>query len=248
MKKILLLLFIILILDISAIVINEVEMNPEDGRYGKEWVELYNDEGESINLSGWKIYDNLKSRYIIPNGTLIEEEDFYIVEFSSAVLNNDGDVVLLYNNNGEEIDRTETLKDSSWSYETWQLCSSSWKFAGATKSEKNNCEESETNKTEKETEVIEEEEIISNISEEFSNNKSMSRTNDGQSQPITAEVIKLTPKNIKSNEDNQILDNSNYAKYGFVIFCVLLGLLFILRRKNRLKNEFKQKRERNKGN
>jgi hypothetical protein len=57
--------------------------------------------------------------------------------------------------------------------------------------------------------------------------------------PIVMEVetIDLT-KDIKTDEDSEILDKSGYALYGFVGFCVLIGSLFVLRRKRFNKNEF----------
>ncbi len=247
MKRLILICAIVLLVsNISAIRINEIEMNPEDGGEGKEWIEIYNDEEEIMDLSGWEVWDGLKTptkRQIISNETIIEKGDFYVIELKSAVLNNGGDFVILYNSEGNEIDRTETLKDSSWSFETWQWCGS-WEFLEATKRENNKCEteeeekEAEANKTENETEISEE--SIFEITEDEETGTAKQST--------TAEVIKLTPKNIKSNKDNQILDNSDYAKYGFAVFCVLLGLLFLLRRKNRLKNEFNQERQGNKGN
>ena len=54
---------------------------------------------------------------------------------------------------------------------------------------------------------------------------------------IQPEVIKLNAKTIKSENNNESLDKG-YAKYGLVIFCVLLGLLFILKKKRFNKNEF----------
>lgn len=102
--------------------------------------------------------------------------------------------------------------------------------------------EIEINEEENKTEVIEKEEIKESISEIKENDEAETAKRN-----ITAEVIKLTPQNIKSSKDNQILDNSNYAKYGFIAFCILLGLLFLLRRRSRLKNEFKQERQGDKG-
>ncbi len=57
-------------------------------------------------------------------------------------------------------------------------------------------------------------------------------------EPITPEIIQLNPKTIKSEDDNKKIEKSNYTKYGFVIFCVLLGSLFIIRKKRFNKNEF----------
>ena len=55
---------------------------------------------------------------------------------------------------------------------------------------------------------------------------------------ISLEVIKLNPKDIKTENDNKSLDKSNYAKYGFVLFCILIGLLFMLKNHRINKNEF----------
>ena len=49
-------------------------------------------------------------------------------------------------------------------------------------------------------------------------------------------VINLTPQSIKI-EKNKENTGKNYAMLGFIIFCILLVFLFILR-KNKLKNEF----------
>lgn len=50
------------------------------------------------------------------------------------------------------------------------------------------------------------------------------------------ETIELTTKTIKSEDNKQ--DNSKYAVYGLVAFCVLLGVLFVIKNK-KYKNEFR---------
>jgi len=246
MKKVLLFLLIILISNISAIIINEVEMNPIEGENGKEWVELYNNGEENTDLSGWKIYDNIGSRYTIPNGTIIEVNDFYIIEFSSAVLNNKGDFVILYNNNGKEIDRTETLKDSSWSYETLQKCGEKWIFINNTKNKENNCEESEENIQEEEPEETEENISEDEIAddEELTNEEESSivKISSKEIQEGTEEEVKtiiLTPKDIKSEIDKEQLSKNKLAIYGLVVFCILLVFLFIFKKGKKEKNEFR---------
>lgn len=52
-----------------------------------------------------------------------------------------------------------------------------------------------------------------------------------------SETIKLNTKDIKSKVDKKNLDKSDYAKYGFVIFCVLLGFLFMFKKRKFKKNE-----------
>ena len=50
---------------------------------------------------------------------------------------------------------------------------------------------------------------------------------------VELEVIKLESKDIKSESDNENLDKNNYAIYGFIGFCVLLGFLFVLKKRKR---------------
>ncbi len=62
-----------------------------------------------------------------------------------------------------------------------------------------------------------------------------------ESPPIEKEldVINLNPKVIKSGDDMENLNKNNYAIYGLVGFCVLLGVLFLLRKSRYKKNEFR---------
>jgi hypothetical protein len=55
---------------------------------------------------------------------------------------------------------------------------------------------------------------------------------------IVPKTISLVSQNIKSKNDTQDLNKSNYAVYGFVIFCVLLCFLFILKKFKVRKTEF----------
>lgn len=54
------------------------------------------------------------------------------------------------------------------------------------------------------------------------------------------EIIKLSfkqEKSIKNENDIEKIDKSSYAIYGFLAFCILLGVLFLLKKKE-YKNEF----------
>jgi len=61
-------------------------------------------------------------------------------------------------------------------------------------------------------------------------------------QPIKTElsIIKLdsNPKDIKGNNDTEGLSEKTYAIYGLVFFCVVLTILFFLKRRGN-KNEFR---------
>ena len=239
-----LIIFIILITNVSAIMINEVETNPPEGSSGIEWVELYNDESIDIDISGWKVWEGLSSPrkiFTIPNETILSSNDFFVIELDNArTLNNAGDFVTLYDSNETKIDETETLKEQKSSSKTWQLCDS-WEFLESTKNSENNCSKEKT-KTEDTTSYQEDEETKSETS---SSDKKSSSEKEIVYEPlaeetpssIKLETINLNPKVIKTENNNEEISKS-YAFYGFVAFSVFLGVLFIIR-KNRYKNEFR---------
>lgn len=234
---ILLFMFVILISSVSALKITEIEMNPLEGQDGIEWIELYNDKNTEIDISGWEIYDGLsrpKKIFVVPNETIIGSKEYYVIELSSAKLNNDGDFVTIYDFSGTKIDETETLKDASWSFETWQLCDS-WEFKLSTKGKENSCEEVPKEPIE-EAEEDEETTKEENVVEEFQEIKEPVSRETG---PVELPGINLNPQVIKSENDNENLSKSNYAVYGLVFFCVLLVALFILRKNKHNKNEFR---------
>ncbi len=82
-----------------------------------------------------------------------------------------------------------------------------------------------------EVEDIEEEEILEEFIEEGVVEEIKEEEEDGE-----IEIIILTTKTIKSQDNKE--NKSNYAVWGFVAFCVLLGILFILKKK-KYKNEFR---------
>ena len=89
-------------------------------------------------------------------------------------------------------------------------------------------DEEEKEETEKIVEITEEiiEEYIEDEKEEFIT-------------PVTPKVIDLTPKDIKTEENSEELDKAktDYIKYGFIGFCVLIGILLVLKNKRKEKNE-----------
>jgi len=57
----------------DAIVINEIMYDPYGTEKGKEWIELYNNEAETINLTGWTIDGKA-----IPE-TIIQPSEYLII-------------------------------------------------------------------------------------------------------------------------------------------------------------------------
>ena len=89
------------------------------------------------------------------------------------------------------------------------------------------CVENEETEEAKEVEIIEEE-IVEEVVEDIGNT--------GEVEEET-EMITLTTQTIKSPEDTK--KKGNWAIYGLVGFCALLGLLFFIRNKKYNKNEFR---------
>jgi hypothetical protein len=82
--------------------LNEVVACPEKGEL--EWVELYNPHPHKVTLSGWVFVDASDNRQTIDSRTL-EPNNYLVVEFSRAILNNTGDELKLINSGGSLVDK-----------------------------------------------------------------------------------------------------------------------------------------------
>jgi hypothetical protein len=128
------LIILILISFVSAsVIINEVELNPNDECNDcTEWIELYSD--NEINLSGWEIKDASNNTFSLN----FSFQGYYIIDNLSISLNNANEKLFLYNNS-RLIFETPLFSDSSNDNKTWQYCNGNWKFNYMTKNYENNC-------------------------------------------------------------------------------------------------------------
>lgn len=230
--------------NVSAIRINEVESNPAGKDSGNEWVELYSE--EEIDLSAYKLMNN--------DGDEINLEasfsGYYIYTFISQWLDNNDEKVFLYEND-ELIDQSKILDDNKNDDGAWSYCGG-WEFIKSTKGEENVCagDVSEDAGTEDISQQQDQQQQTqqnqTTDADEDDTGETQTTTND-EAAPITMSTIKLNPKDIKSESDNEDLTQSQYAIYGFVLFCILLVVLFIskkLKEKHQLdKNEFSRPRD-----
>ena len=128
----------------DRIVISEVYPNPfgRDNRKGNyEWVELYNNSSEDVNLKGWRIDDILKKgsrAYIIKEDKIIQARSFAVFENvqTKIMFNNSGDEVNVLWPDGEVVDNLRYEKaDEGVSY-NWTP--NSWKWSSEITPGKNN--------------------------------------------------------------------------------------------------------------
>lgn len=88
----------------ANIVINEIMYNPPGSDDGREWIEIYNNGSNPINLEGWKFYeDNTGHGLTLINGSYILNENDY------ALITDDYDTFL-----SDYSNFNRTLLDSSW--------------------------------------------------------------------------------------------------------------------------------------
>lgn len=101
----------------STVVINEIMPHPSSG---SDWIEIYNNSGADIDISGWSVSDSTsdpKGERIktFPSGTVVEGDDpdgnnFYYFTVGNR-LNDAGDVIKLYNPDSQPIDEKEYTGD-----------------------------------------------------------------------------------------------------------------------------------------
>jgi len=241
-----------------------------------EWIELYNDESSSVDLTNWTIDDkNFDSisisagEYLVIARELIDGTDadmdsfetvwgnedgiwdsndgYNAVDGSLSLKNSEGDTIILKDNTGAVIESLTYLDNlANGNGKTLQLCDGSWIEEEATPGNINNCSIPEIqNETEQEntteenntTTEVDENNIPEPVQISSVNKIESEQEKTTQNENIEISVIKLTPKSIKSEENIETSNKNIYAIYGFVIFCILLIFLFLLKGK-KFKNEF----------
>lgn len=92
----------------GGIVINEIFPNPAGADTGAEWLEIKNQSADKINLANWRLA-NSNGKYKFKNDLWLEAEDFYLLNNAQSKLafKNGSDIISLYNDLDELIDRVE---------------------------------------------------------------------------------------------------------------------------------------------
>ncbi len=231
----LVLLFFTLVLssNVSAIRINEIEINPAGADTGNEWIELYSN--EEIDLSDYKIRNN-DGQELALEGSF---DDYYVINLEKQWLDNSDEKVFLYKGS-ELIDETEILEDAKNNDMTWQYCGS-WTFMKETKEEGNGCDggnnEDDNVDKNKDDNTTKNDSLLKKVNEIINNktsNENIKETEVEELKPVS-QTIKLTSKTIKSQDSSEEESKNRFWIYGIIGLCLLVAILFWLkRRKNEL--------------
>ena len=83
----------------ADILINEIVSDPADG--DSEWIELFNNTNQDIDLDDWYIKEGSDTKTIL--GGVIDANKYFVIETPKGNLNNSGDEVLLFSSNDKLI-------------------------------------------------------------------------------------------------------------------------------------------------
>jgi hypothetical protein len=90
----------------ADVVINEIYPDPTGDNTSapdSEFVEIFNAGGVTADISGWQLHDNTGQRHTFASSTEIGPGGYVVVGFS-AVLNNSGDEITLFNSSSTAVD------------------------------------------------------------------------------------------------------------------------------------------------
>lgn len=130
----------------AELVINEFESNPEGTDRGNEWVEIYNGSLSSIDLTGYTLVPGSDESKAITLEGKISPMGRQVFTFQSQSLNNsktksgNGEMLTLFDADGNEVDSTPWKADSYNDDRTWQRTSdggNSWTLSKGSKAKSN---------------------------------------------------------------------------------------------------------------
>ena len=89
-------------------IINEFLPNPVGKDADGEWIKLFNDGKEAVDLFGWKIKDASGKIFVFKNIKIAPAETLKLdYQTTKISLNNNGETLFLYDRNGDLIDKIE---------------------------------------------------------------------------------------------------------------------------------------------
>lgn len=120
----------------TGIVINEINYRSADDFNTDDWVEFYNNSGESINISGWYFSDSDDThKFIFPSGTILNTDSYLVLTKKDSLfqslfpdvtnkigdmdfgLSGDGELIRLFDTSDEVVDELTYNDKSPWPVE-----------------------------------------------------------------------------------------------------------------------------------
>jgi len=122
--------------------INEYEANPTGNDWNDEWVEIYNPNDFTIELSNLRVYNYDGNYRTISYSSFVPPHSYYVFTILGAMFTNDADGAILRSPypGGRIYDDTGLLTDGEDNNKTWQRVpdgSKNWVFKEATKGASN---------------------------------------------------------------------------------------------------------------
>ena len=108
----------------GTVFINEVEANPAGDESAHKtsitaWFELYNNDDKDVDISGWSINNSEGRSMTIPQGAVIKGLDYYVMDVRTKWLAQSGEILVLTDASGTEVDRTAVLSDEEDNEIAW---------------------------------------------------------------------------------------------------------------------------------
>jgi len=107
-----------------SVVINEVEANPAGDEDAFKtpimaWFERYNNDDKEVDISGWSINSSEGRSITIPRGAFVRGLDYYVIDVKPKWLVHSGELLVLQNATGLEMDRPAILSDGEDNEGAW---------------------------------------------------------------------------------------------------------------------------------
>jgi hypothetical protein len=108
----------------GTVVINEVEANPAGDESAfktaiSAWFELYNNDDKDVDISGWGMKNSEGRSITLPQGAIIKGLDYYVMDVKPKWLAQTGEVLVLTDARGVEVERTASLSDEENNEMAW---------------------------------------------------------------------------------------------------------------------------------
>ena len=116
----------------NLVVISEINYRSAAGYNTEDWIEIYNNSGTVIDMTGWKFMDSANDAFLFPNGYLFEQGEYLVLCRDSNLfkeknpsitrvlgdfnfgLSSEGELIRIVNNNAGIVDEVDYKVAEPW--------------------------------------------------------------------------------------------------------------------------------------